>query len=199
MNITVAPFVQKTFTFVSDPRYDSVTWTNNGESFAITNPEKFQKQVLPRYFKHANISSFVRQLNTYGFKKAYPESYEFAHPFFLQGRKDLLPTVRRKPRGKSTSSNLGSNNMLNLLDSLVKRQNQSHQLLTTLSHEIADAKEDILEISAKICGKRNIREVCGMLPNAKHPCSLNYILQDYVCLNNQNTLSYDGELEEFEM
>lgn len=45
-----------------------ISWTPTNDSFVILPGEEFSK-VLSQYFKHTNVSSFVRQLNMYGFHK----------------------------------------------------------------------------------------------------------------------------------
>ncbi|KAI6679654.1 hypothetical protein NL676_033535 [Syzygium grande] len=61
-----APFLRKTCEMVSDPDTDRVvSWGSSWDSFVVGDEHEFSKQVLPRYFKHSNFSSFIRQLNTY--------------------------------------------------------------------------------------------------------------------------------------
>ena len=44
---------------------DIVSWTENGTQFTIHQTNEFASELLPKYFKHRNFSSFVRQLNSY--------------------------------------------------------------------------------------------------------------------------------------
>ena len=61
-----APFLTKTYEMVEDPLSNSiVSWSHTGHSFIVWNPPEFARALLPKYFKHNNFSSFVRQLNTY--------------------------------------------------------------------------------------------------------------------------------------
>ncbi|XP_029818599.1 heat shock factor protein 2 [Manacus vitellinus] len=85
----------------------SSTWSQNGRSFLVLDEQRFAKEILPKYFKHNNMASFVRQLNMYGFRKVvHVDSgivklerdgpVEFRHAYFRQGREDLLEHIKRK-------------------------------------------------------------------------------------------------------
>lgn len=60
------PFLTKTFQLVDDPSVDElISWNEDGTAFIVWRPAEFARDLLPKYFKHNNFSSFVRQLNTY--------------------------------------------------------------------------------------------------------------------------------------
>jgi hypothetical protein len=45
-----------------------ISWSEKGEQFDVSNLSNFSKVVLPRYYKHSNWQSFVRQLNSNSYK-----------------------------------------------------------------------------------------------------------------------------------
>lgn len=60
------PFLTKTFEIVDDPSTDVVvSWSRGRNSFIVWDLHRFSSTLLPKYFKHSNFSSFIRQLNTY--------------------------------------------------------------------------------------------------------------------------------------
>ncbi|XP_075433012.1 heat shock factor protein 4 [Ascaphus truei] len=105
----VPAFLTKLWTLVEDPETNHlICWGSaNGTSFHVFDQGRFAKEVLPKYFKHNNMASFVRQLNMYGFRKVVnieqgglvkPErdDTEFQHLYFLQGHEHLLEHIKRK-------------------------------------------------------------------------------------------------------
>ncbi|KAJ1083295.1 hypothetical protein NDU88_003454 [Pleurodeles waltl] len=104
----VPAFLNKLWTLVEDPDTSHlICWSSNGTSFHVFDQGRFAKEVLPKYFKHNNMASFVRQLNMYGFRKVVnieqgglvkPErdDTEFQHLYFLQGHEHLLEHIKRK-------------------------------------------------------------------------------------------------------
>ncbi|KAK7538784.1 HSF-type DNA-binding-domain-containing protein [Phyllosticta citribraziliensis] len=62
-------FIHKLYNMLEDQSIQHlISWSSSNESFVMSPSTEFSK-VLSSYFKHTNISSFVRQLNMYGFHK----------------------------------------------------------------------------------------------------------------------------------
>jgi len=61
---TISPFVELIWNIIEDPNtHHIVTWGPNGTSFYILDPSGFVQNILSRFFRHGNISSFVRQVH----------------------------------------------------------------------------------------------------------------------------------------
>ncbi|MBA0748755.1 hypothetical protein Gogos_002744 [Gossypium gossypioides] len=143
---SLPPFLAKTYEMVDDPSTDSiVSWSASDKSFVVWNPPEFARDLLPRFFKHNNFSSFIRQLNTYGFRKIDPEQWEFANDDFIRGQPHLLKNIhRRKPvHSHSMQSHLGQgasslteSERQNLRDEIERLKNEKELLALELKrHE----------------------------------------------------------------
>jgi len=152
----MAPFLTKLFQIVSATATDRcITWTARGDSFVISDPDSFARDILPTYFKHNNIRSFVRQLNTYGFRKrtnisSTDEHLEFFHEKFKRDQPALLMQIKRchQPKPHARGAHEGMMNEAGAskggaagapdMDSIKNRVGELKNRLGSLQAEIRD-------------------------------------------------------------
>ena len=100
-------FPEKLWWIVNNSKHEEIHWNSEGTSIVIPNTRKFVDEILnspsSTLFKTKNFSSFVRQLNLYGFRKVteypkktvhspllVPTKCEFKHTFFRKGRRGKM-------------------------------------------------------------------------------------------------------------
>jgi len=104
---SITAFLAKLWALVNDSSCDDlIAWDPSGGSFHVYDQARFSREILPRYFKHNNFASFIRQLNMYGFRKisniehgslkSEGDDIEFAHPSFIRGQDTLLELIKRR-------------------------------------------------------------------------------------------------------
>lgn len=112
-NVELPSFLSKTYAMICECPPHIASWNQEGTSFFVFDPKELSEKLIPQYFKHNNFSSFVRQLNFYGFQKVRPpyqtsssssrddenRILEFKHPHFQRDRRELLTEIRRVPGG----------------------------------------------------------------------------------------------------
>ncbi|KAK7203434.1 hypothetical protein BZA70DRAFT_297200 [Myxozyma melibiosi] len=176
--ITSAPktrpaFVLKLWTMVNDPvNAAHISWMPDGTSFQVVGREQFERTVLPRYFKHSNFSSFVRQLNMYGWHKVQDvtagamhsgeETWQFHSPNFIRGREDLLDNIVRN-RGSKGSEDEDEPDLHQLLEEVeiirqsqqavaeqLKQIKQDNELLWRESYQTRERHQSFSETLEKI-------------------------------------------------
>ncbi|XP_057530511.1 heat stress transcription factor A-8 [Amaranthus tricolor] len=99
----LAPFLIKCYDMVDTESTDNIiSWSESNDSFVIWDMTEFSRDLLPAYFKHRNFSSFMRQLNIYGFRKVDTDRWEFANEGFVKGQKHLLQNIKRRKHPQNT-------------------------------------------------------------------------------------------------
>lgn len=102
----LSPFISKLKLLLSEEKYRrAIRWSENGAAILITDGETFKRQVLDEsaeMFKTRNFTSFVRQLNLYGFRKVPvngksdpSKNMEFEHAHFKRDKPELMHLVHR--------------------------------------------------------------------------------------------------------
>ncbi|XP_030054427.1 heat shock factor protein 2 isoform X2 [Microcaecilia unicolor] len=164
-NSNVPAFLSKLWTLVEGADANEfITWSQNGQSFLVLDEQRFAKEILPKYFKHNNMASFVRQLNMYGFRKVvHVDSgiikqerdgpVEFKHPYFKQGQDELLENIKRKvssARPEETKMRPEDlSEILNSANNVQAKQEAIETMLCTLKRENEALWREVGDLQAK--------------------------------------------------
>jgi HSF-type DNA-binding len=122
-------FLKNTYKLLSNESLNNIIrWTEDGGSFVIDDLFSFTNTVLPKYFKHSNLASFIRQLNMYGFHKTKDgiQGLQFSHPLFHRDKKVLLKEIHRK--SSDSAGYLNKEDISVLGERLQKFQSQQHNM-----------------------------------------------------------------------
>ncbi|GAV56988.1 HSF_DNA-bind domain-containing protein [Cephalotus follicularis] len=171
------PFLTKTYEMVEDPSTNSVvSWNTGRNSFIVWDSHKFSTTLLPKYFKHSNFSSFVRQLNTYGFRKVDADRWEFANEGFLGGQKHLLKNIRRrrnvsqvtqKQGGEGACVELGQYGLHGELERLKRDRNVLVAEISKIRQQQQRSRDQIIAVEDRLLvTERKQQQVMGFLAKA---------------------------------
>ncbi|XP_035747315.1 heat shock factor protein 1 isoform X2 [Egretta garzetta] len=176
------------------PHENSHPWEcppQSGNSFHVFDQGQFAKEVLPKYFKHNNMASFVRQLNMYGFRKVVhieqgglvkPEKddTEFQHPYFIRGQEHLLENIKRKVTSVSSIKN----------EDIKVRQDNVTKLLTDI--QVMKGKQESMDsklIAMKHENEALWREVASLRQkHAQQQKVVNKLIQFLISLVQSNRI-----------
>lgn len=176
-------FLQKTYHMIDtcDPKV--CCWSEDGKTFIVKNTTAFEKDIIPQFFKHNKFSSFVRQLNFYGFRKIkYSDSlridpkmeaqtahfWRFKHDNFVRGRKDLLVQIKRSVGGISGAAAATTSTMAPVppkvtpaaaFSSAIKPNANKPEEVTHLKSEVQELKQRIASMT------KNIDDLTSLVKN----------------------------------
>eukprot|EP00934_Nitzschia_sp_Nitz4_P000956 Nitzschia sp. Nitz4//scaffold140_size61219//18532//19308//NITZ4_006436-RA/size61219-processed-gene-0.17-mRNA-1//-1//CDS//3329536215//956//frame0 len=149
-------FLTKTFHMLGQCSDDIAGWSHGGESFTIYDTELFASEVLPKYFNHSRFSSFIRQLNFYGFSKqrsdpdlqTHTTAVRFSHPSFRRGHPDLLSKIQRTTAGKPQleQQDLNTEEVTSLQDQVSYLQNKLSKLEESVDQRVDEATRSIEKV-----------------------------------------------------
>lgn len=158
----VSKFILRLYEMInSSKNISTITWVDSGSSFAILNTSSFTSELLKKHFKHKNYSSFVRQLNLYGFNKERDtgELQVYSNPNFLKNHGERLILIRRRvPAIKSInlSTNLDKTKMQTVLAQQVQiKKNfaeleQKYKNISDSNELLAKKLENCIEREEKV-------------------------------------------------
>ena len=167
-------FLSKLYDIINDDKNKkSIHWNEDGTCIIISNVTKFSNEVLPKYYKHNNYSSFIRQLNMYGFQKCQgvlKDGEKFEHEKFKKNftKEQINNLITRHDKTlktfskyiKDTNKNseddeLSIRNQNDIIKFLLEKNEENINNIIELKKEVEILKNDNKNINKQIQMNKN--------------------------------------------
>ena len=185
-------FLSKLFDILSDANYNKIiSWDNSGNKIVIFDVVKLCNEILPKFYKHRKYSSFIRQLNLYGFRKSKGivdnlEKYEhdkFNKNITKEQIKQITNSARHNNMIKNIDTFINSTKCDETIDSV-----PDDKVINYLTKKIDENSKNILEIQKEMEKLKNeIKELNKELIEYKSNLNSNKILISKLIKNSVNT------------
>ena len=172
-------FLSKLFDILNNTNNNSaISWDSEGKKIVISDIVKLCNEVLPKFYKHKNYSSFIRQLNLYGFHKTrgiLDNSEKYEHEKFTKNItkeeiKQISKVARHKHMIKSLDTFINSNNKDEetkendlvvvpndkVLNYLTKKIDENEENTTETKKEIEELKAEITKVKNELVEYKSI-------------------------------------------
>lgn len=147
--VKIPKFLKRLYREISDPTNEYITWSEDGERIRIVNKDLFIKNTLPILSRTKEYSTFIRQLNIYGFVKLKSERgddiEEYFNGFFKRDQPGLMGFMKRVSKTSKTEGQLNWPAMESSINALT---NSNYRL----SNEVAQLKERVTKQEHTING-----------------------------------------------
>ena len=151
-------FLSKLYDILNNHNYNNViSWDTDGKKVVISDVVKLCKDILPKFYKHRNLSSFIRQLNLYGFHKykGIMESLEiYEHETFNKNiTKEEIKQITKKARHNQMVKNLDTYINSNKEEELKEKDSLSlpeDKVLDYLTIKVEENNKNSVETLKKI-------------------------------------------------
>ena len=189
-------FLSKLFDILNDTNNNkTISWDNEGNKIVIFDVVKLCDEILPKFYKHRKYSSFIRQLNLYGFRKSKGiidnlEKYE--HDKF---NKNIT-----KEQIKQITNSARHNNMIKNIDTFINNTKCDETLDTDfktvpddkvinyLTKKIDENSKNVIETQKEIEKLKNeIKALNNELIEYKSKLNSNKIVISKLIKNSINT------------